>query len=347
MGKLKYIAVFMVAMFTLMLGLVHTISACYNPLDQYSYEVVLNKPEVKFNIENLIKIGYKGSDNIYIRQSVDPRVNVIVSLVSLDELGLGNGKALSLRFQLKSEYLPVRGFLGIFYVKSASTAITVHTVTENGVTYVFSKINGCINIVAIAFNYKGSLSEFEGQVLDYIVHKLKINEENIEVSSLSEISVPIVDPKSIEWSTIVREELKELIGNNVIEGLDVSDVEEISKTAKPGLAGWNSRVVYYNGSWIPYYETENPMLLRCVFMEETTVTITPTTTLQSLTTVTSTTTAKPTPATAPFGMLSLKSGQVEYEVSKETPSPLMKVATIFITGALLSIVAWFVVRRIV
>ena len=34
-------------------------------------------------------------------------------------------------------------------------------------------------------------------------------------------------------------------------------------------------------------------------------------------------------------------------ISKETSSPLMKVITIFIVGALLSVVAWFVVRRIV
>jgi len=362
MGKLKLIAVLIIAMFTLMLGLAYTISACYNPLDQYSYEVVLNKPGVKFNIENLIKAGYKRSDNVYIKQSVDPRVNVIVSLVSLDELRLGFGKALSLRFQLKNEYLPARGYLGIFYVKNASTAITVHTVTEDGVTYVFSKTNGGVNIVAIAFNYRGSLLEFEGKVLDYIVHKLKVSEENIEMSSLSEISVPIVDLKSIEWNTIVKGELKELIGNNVIEGLDMSDVEEISKIAKPGLAGWNSRVVYYNGSWIPYYETGSPMLLKCTpstssftliptsyerMPPETTVTVTPTATPKPLTTVISPATTKPTPVPAPFGMLSSKTEHVEYEVSKETSSPLMKVVTIFIVGALLSVVAWFVVRRIV
>jgi len=361
MVKLKLIAVLIIAMFTLMLGLAYTISACYNPLDQYSYEVVLNKPGVKFNIENLIRVGYKRSDNVYIKQSVDSRVNVIASLVSLDELRLGFGKALSLRFQLKNEYLPARGYLGIFYVKNASTAATVHAVTGDGVTYVFSKINGGVNIVAVTFNYRGSLLEFERKVLDYIVHKLRVSEENIEMSSLSEISVPIVDLESIEWSTIVEEELKELISNNIIEGLDISDIEEISKIAKPGLAGWNSRVVYYNGSWIPYYETGSSMLLKCTptssftlipesyghMPPETTVTVTPTVTPKPLTTVISPTTTKPTPVPAPFKMLSPKTEHVEYGVSKETPSPLMKVATIFIVGALLSVVAWFVVRRIV
>jgi len=333
MGKFKFIAVLMVVMFTLVLGLAYTVSACLNPLDQYSYEIVLNKPEVKFNIENLIKVGYNRLDNVYIKQSVDSRVNVIVSLVDLDKLGLGTGRALSLRFQLKNEYLPTRGYLGIFYVKNASTSITVHAVAENGISYVFSKINGRVNVVAIVFNYRGTLLEFESQVLDYIVHKLNVHEEDIEMLSLSEISVPIVDLKSIEWSTIVKEELKELIGSNVIEGLNISDVEEISKIAKPGLAGWNSRVVYYNGSWTPYYETGSPMLLKCAIIEETTET--------------STATTKPMPTSTLFETLSPETEQVEYGVSRETPSPLMKVATIFIAGALLSVVAWFIVRRIV
>jgi len=41
-----------------------------------------------------------------------------------------------------------------------------------------------------------------------------------------------------------------------------SFIEEISQKAKAGISGWNSRLVYEDGRWLPYYETDAPLLLR-------------------------------------------------------------------------------------
>lgn len=354
---MRNLTLFIVVLVALMLvlGLAYTVSACYNVSDKYSYEIVLNKPGLKISIENLAKAGYVKVGNVYTKPSADPRVEIIASTISLDSLRLGSGTALSLRFQLRKEYMPVRGYLGIFLVENGLEIEKTYFLTENDVMYVFSKINGGVNVVAIALNYEGSLEEFKEQTLNYISHELKVSGEKIKIVSLSEINVPIVDLENIEWCSIVKEELKELISNGVVEGLSGADVEKLSEIAKPGLAGWNSRIVYYNGSWIPYYKTGNPMLLKCApltsssnkvapaFYEhtqlKTTVTTTLTTTLKPITTRTSAA-LKPTPYTV--------TGEAKYmALQKTTENSLVKLATIFIVGALLSAIAWLIARRII
>jgi len=143
--------------------------------------------------------------------------------------------------------------------------------------------------------------------------------------------------------------------NNVVTGLSLNDVEEVSKIAKPGLSGWNSRVVYYNGSWMPYYEIGNPMLLKCA-PQASTFTLTPAsyehtpleTTMTATTSITAVfpVTTKPTLTIPSQKTLSLESEHEKYSVSKETISPIARLATIFSIGALLSIIAWFIVRRV-
>ena len=62
----------------------------------------------------------------------------------------------------------------------------------------------------------------------------------------------------------LRAELKWLVENGVISGLSEDDVEDIVSAAKLGYAGWNSRLVWSEGRWVPYHSTEGAVVLRCV-----------------------------------------------------------------------------------
>ncbi len=53
---------------------------------------------------------------------------------------------------------------------------------------------------------------------------------------------------------VLKYELNWLIKLGVIKGLSKDDVKEIISEAKAGLAGWNSRIVYANSEWLPYYK---------------------------------------------------------------------------------------------
>lgn len=52
-----------------------------------------------------------------------------------------------------------------------------------------------------------------------------------------------------------KTELEWLKANAVIIGVTDQDISEISRAAKTSLAGWNSRIVYSDGNWLPYYES--------------------------------------------------------------------------------------------
>ena len=64
-----------------------------------------------------------------------------------------------------------------------------------------------------------------------------------------------------DFSAAMKTELEYLIDNGVITGLIAGDVDEIAAVCVRGTAGFNSRIVYDDGAWIAYHETENPAQL--------------------------------------------------------------------------------------
>jgi len=69
-----------------------------------------------------------------------------------------------------------------------------------------------------------------------------------------------IEPEEFEWGVAISTELRWLIDQSVVDGLSEDDIEEISSNAKAGNSGWNSRIVYEEGEWEPYYDTENPQV---------------------------------------------------------------------------------------
>lgn len=71
-----------------------------------------------------------------------------------------------------------------------------------------------------------------------------------------------LDPKTFPFGTALRIELEWLSEQRILFGLDETDLTALAEQAKAGLAGWNSRLVYSQGKWVPYYDSEAPVLLR-------------------------------------------------------------------------------------
>ena len=75
----------------------------------------------------------------------------------------------------------------------------------------------------------------------------------------SAISVAADD---FDFGAAMKTELGYLRGVGVIVGLTDGDVDEIASVSVRGTAGFNSRIVYEDGEWIPYRETGNPVLMK-------------------------------------------------------------------------------------
>ncbi|MFA4646457.1 CGP-CTERM-anchored Cys-rich protein [Pyrococcus kukulkanii] len=74
--------------------------------------------------------------------------------------------------------------------------------------------------------------------------------------------MPSVDPRTINASEAMKTELKWLKSAGVIKISD-SDIEEITSVAKWGYAGYNARIGFYDGKWIPYLNASNAVLIKC------------------------------------------------------------------------------------
>ena len=75
----------------------------------------------------------------------------------------------------------------------------------------------------------------------------------------SAISVAADD---FDFGTAMKTELGYLRDEGMVVGLTDEDVDEIASASVRGTAGFNSRIVYEDGGWIPYRETGNPILMR-------------------------------------------------------------------------------------
>ena len=65
-----------------------------------------------------------------------------------------------------------------------------------------------------------------------------------------------------DFGAAMKTELERLIDDGVIMGLTDEDVDEMASASVRGTAGFNSRIVYEDGGWIPYRETGNPVLMK-------------------------------------------------------------------------------------
>ncbi|MEM1690914.1 MAG: hypothetical protein QXG48_04540 [Thermofilaceae archaeon] len=62
----------------------------------------------------------------------------------------------------------------------------------------------------------------------------------------------------------LKVELEWLVENRVVSGLEPADTALIAAAAKLGYAGWNQRLVWYEGGWTPYSQVPGATLVKCV-----------------------------------------------------------------------------------
>nr|QNO53545.1 hypothetical protein LGBLGJPO_00009 [Methanosarcinales archaeon ANME-1 ERB6] len=69
---------------------------------------------------------------------------------------------------------------------------------------------------------------------------------------------PVFNFTDEEAKEALKTELEWLSNTGIIKGLTDEDIQEVKNTTKVGYAGYNSRIFYEDGKWIPYSESENP-----------------------------------------------------------------------------------------
>ena len=74
-----------------------------------------------------------------------------------------------------------------------------------------------------------------------------------------------MDRDKFDFKSAMKADLEWLKANGIIVGITEQDIAEISGISEAGMAGWNSRIIYSEGSWLPYYKSDDPNLIRILF----------------------------------------------------------------------------------
>ncbi len=206
--------------------------ACFSPSDLYSFEVQL--PSYAFDIQTLAT--FEGVEKINNAYCLDLGLN---STICARE----NEDSVWLRFIFPKEKVkPIcKCFVtGELLEEPCAMANALHCNISRGNGYYSVKCTGdeevCRNVAKACGNAKSFDCSYEQRLA-----RCALNEN--------------------ETKRIVGKALKELYDAGLLY-LRKSDIEEIVKLAKCGNAGFNSRIVFYRGRWLPYHETGKP-LIKC------------------------------------------------------------------------------------
>ncbi|MCS7104372.1 MAG: hypothetical protein NZ954_02245 [Thermofilaceae archaeon] len=130
------------------------------------------------------------------------------------------------------------------------------------------RVRSSDGVCEVAVEGVESLSDEVTNELEKLFEILGLGRETFRKCSM----VKSVASKLMPLQGITEEDVKEalkaelvwLVENNVISGLTPVDITLIVYASKLGYAGWNQKLVWYEGDWVPYSYVPGATLVKCM-----------------------------------------------------------------------------------
>ncbi len=238
----------------------------YYPMDAFASEVLLNKPNVDYDLSKLKDfsfVEYNGNKYVY-KSHYSDDLNVQLSLIN---------NVLDVRLQIpsqgdKSTY--VEANINDYKCKDMSRANGYNGWECYKLGCRLNEYNvQCDNGLFVAIYYHDSISyddvAFINNLLNYLGMK-PLSKDDFHIVDV-DAPKPVVNPYDIDFHKAMKVELNWLIENGIVKGLTEEDVDEISSLSSVGTAGFNYRIVWGKAegsdkeSWVIYSSTGNPVIL--------------------------------------------------------------------------------------
>ena len=286
--KHRILSFFLIAALTAIASLT-VVQACFDPTDKASIEVVLNKPGITYDLsrlkklENVIEVE-PGRLYIY-RSHVHKDVVVILSLQKLildnsapkylavrveSPLAQVNKTVVNCGIDVIVTSLPISSEYVVRAAEDLGWYVSIEDLGNDSIRGYLEKVVGNITVriyvaritggLQLSIRANGKSDEVVREIDELLNKAFNLSEDTISSTGLGCFIVPAKTPllKPAVGDEVLKEaftyELRWLTKLGVIEGLTEGDILKLASAAKPGLAGWNERLVYWNGSWYPYAE---------------------------------------------------------------------------------------------
>ncbi len=113
----------------------------------------------------------------------------------------------------------------------------------------------------------GNLSQRVVEEVASLLSRLGLDKGLVEACNFSAYSetrpLPAFRVSDLTVRSALKAELEWLTEVGVVSNLEEADIEAIAQAAKLGYAGWNGRLVWDNGAWVPYSSVKGAVLVRC------------------------------------------------------------------------------------
>ena len=122
---------------------------------------------------------------------------------------------------------------------------TLSNASRSANIFLTIRIEGKVNDTII-------LSELEAIIKETLGYNVSI--EVSKTTSIEQLVEPAPGVNEKLLKNALKTELEWLLDIGAVKGLSGNDIDEIMGSIREGMAGWNERLVYYNGVWRPYSE---------------------------------------------------------------------------------------------
>ncbi len=263
------------------------VNACFDPTDEASIEVVINKPDTTYDLSKLEKlrnvaIVRKGKLYIY-RSHIHEDVVVVLSLQKLvysdtaphylavrvesplaqvnktvincgADIVLGS-RSINLK-HVEEVAKELGWYVSIEYSENKSVKGYLEKVIGNITAKVY--ISEVAEGTQLGIRTNGKSGEVVAEIDKLLYRAFNLGRGTVSSVGLGCFPAKTSLLKPAVGDEVLKEafmyELRWLSELGVIEGLTKDDVLNLAAKAEPGLAGWNERLVYWKGSWYPYAE---------------------------------------------------------------------------------------------
>uniref|UniRef100_A0A7J2U1H4 Uncharacterized protein n=1 Tax=Ignisphaera aggregans TaxID=334771 RepID=A0A7J2U1H4_9CREN len=265
-----------------------SVNACVDPSSVYAVEVVLNKPGVSYNLsplEALVGRGVVKADNTTYIFKYGLAVKCLGAMSNASSSNLDFVATIYLaKFADEAPYVEgltpgeIRYYLGIRIEPASpppetytnySPQILTYTTTITAVaepqilittTVESTARNTTLNWVVVTKQPQPTIAKPATQSIE--------QNKTWSGSRTTETECNVYEGLGAGIKLVLEDTLRYLIRMSVISGLSEDDVKEIGSIARPGLAGWNNRLIYSQkiGAWAPYSDLVGRGLIKGAIM---------------------------------------------------------------------------------
>jgi DNA-binding transcriptional ArsR family regulator len=205
-----------------------------------------------------MKIGCRTTVSGFLRQ-----ITIFIILLLLIVTGLSAQSISQPEREFSTEVLLNKQGVG-YDLSKFEPHIEAGTVNYNDIGYYIYRSHYNPDLGVVIYEVTEVGMDLDGLSISLVIPTEWVENPEDDTGNTSESSMVLmssvdIDPESLDWNQAIYTELTWLVDQSILTGLTEEDLDDIRLEVGSGYSGWDHRIVYEDGDWIPYNKTLSPL----------------------------------------------------------------------------------------